>query len=295
MTRQESANPSQRNIRTATRDEVDMAVEWAAKEGWNPGLHDAECFYAQDSKGFLVAELNGEVVGCASAVRYDGGFGFAGFYIMRPEFRGHRVGYELGSAAVNRLADVNAGLDGVVKQQPKYVKLWGFQLAHRNVRYELAQGANTATRENAPQEAQLVALNEVPFNNVAAYDLKMFRFSRDAFLRCWISRPGTAAIGARRNGELVGYGIIRPCRKGFKLAPLFADSPDIADALFCELAPFGGNEPVYLDIPQPNPAAVELVRRHGMQEVFETARMYTKGDTGLPLERIFGITSFELG
>jgi hypothetical protein len=29
--------------------------------------------------------------------------------------------------------------------------------------------------------------------------------------------------------------------------------------------------------------------------VFETARMYRNGDPGLPVERIFGITTFELG
>ena len=25
---------------------VTLAVEWAAREGWNPGLHDAACFWA---------------------------------------------------------------------------------------------------------------------------------------------------------------------------------------------------------------------------------------------------------
>ncbi|HLA33082.1 MAG TPA: GNAT family N-acetyltransferase, partial [Pseudomonas sp.] len=29
-----------------TRAEVDLAIDWAAAEGWNPGLHDADCFYA---------------------------------------------------------------------------------------------------------------------------------------------------------------------------------------------------------------------------------------------------------
>ena len=33
---------SQLKIRPLTREEFDVAVEWAAAEGWNPGLHDTE-------------------------------------------------------------------------------------------------------------------------------------------------------------------------------------------------------------------------------------------------------------
>jgi hypothetical protein len=39
-------------IRTMTRSELDLTVDWAAAEGWNPGLDDAECFFQTDSSGF---------------------------------------------------------------------------------------------------------------------------------------------------------------------------------------------------------------------------------------------------
>jgi hypothetical protein len=44
-----------------------------------------------------------------------------------------------------------------------------------------------------------------------------------------------------------------------------------------------------------NEAAVDLARRHNMTAVFETARMYAGGNPDLSLDRIFGVTSFELG
>lgn len=34
----------QLHIRNMTRAELDVLVEWAANEGWNTGLHDAEVF-----------------------------------------------------------------------------------------------------------------------------------------------------------------------------------------------------------------------------------------------------------
>jgi hypothetical protein len=59
-----------------TRAEIDLGIDWAAAEGWNPGLHDAESFYAADPGGFLVGLLDNEPVGMISAVKYGHSFGF---------------------------------------------------------------------------------------------------------------------------------------------------------------------------------------------------------------------------
>jgi hypothetical protein len=47
--------------------------------------------------------------------------------------------------------------------------------------------------------------------------------------------------------------------------------------------------------PQVNQAAVDLAERHQMKVVFETARMYRGQEPTLPLDRLFGVTTFELG
>ena len=38
--------------------ECEIAVEWAALEGWNPGIHDGDSFYSADPKGFLIGLLD---------------------------------------------------------------------------------------------------------------------------------------------------------------------------------------------------------------------------------------------
>mgnify|MGYP001113878848 CR=1 FL=1 len=62
--------PDDMHIRGMTRDELDVLVEWAAREGWNPGLDDAEVFWNADPDGFVAAEINGELVGGGSIVAY---------------------------------------------------------------------------------------------------------------------------------------------------------------------------------------------------------------------------------
>jgi len=276
-------------IRTMTRQEIGLAVDWAAAEGWNPGLEDADCFYRADPEGFLVGLMEGEPVSCISVVRYGNSFGFLGFYIVKPEYRGQGLGLEIWKAGLRRLEGRVVGLDGVVAQQENYRKS-GFSLAYRNIRY---MGVSSG---NQDKHSDAAPLSSIPFDELAAYDREFFPDDRKAFLQCWTSREGSRAFAIRQNGKLTGYGLIRPCRNGYKIGPLFADRPEVAETLFRALegsVPEGS--PIFLDIPEVNPAALELVQRHEMNVVFETARMYKGAAPQLPVERIFGVTTFELG
>lgn len=274
------------SVRRMTRSEVDLAIEWAAREGWNPGLEDAEPFYAADPHGFFLGSLDGEPIGSISAVAYDDRFGFIGLYIVRSDLRGRGFGRRIWETALSYLGERTIGLDGVVAQQPFYGSA-GFRLAYRNVRHEGAGGGS------AP--SGLVDLRTVPPAQLQAYDDALFPAPRPAFLRAWIAQSGTVGLGVANDGTLAGYGVVRPCRTGFKIGPLFADSEAIADRLFRGLTAHAAGGPLYLDTPEVNASALALAERYGMQPIFETARMYTKQPPALPHERIFGVTTFELG
>jgi hypothetical protein len=276
-------------IRTMTRRDVDFALGLAADEGWNPGLGDAEAFYAADPAGFLIGEVGARPVACISAVAYGTAFGFIGLYIVVPGERGHGYGLALWQAGIARLAGRNIGLDGVLAQQANYRRS-GFMFAYSNIRYErsgtLAIGA-------APP---IVAAGALPFAQLSAYDRALFPAEREAFLRRWLAPSDGAALACVIDGAVHGYGVIRRCRRGFKIGPLFADEAAIADALYIALAQHAGSgEPVYLDVPEVNAPAMAMAARFGMREVFGTARMYTDAPPAIDLDRVYGVTTFELG
>src|SRR5215510_11306630 len=159
------------SIRTMRRDEIDLAIELAAREGWNPGLHDADCFAEADPGGFLIAEVNGRLAGCLSAVSYDGRFGFIGLYIVVPERRGQGIGWRLWTQGMQRLAGHMVGLDGVPAQQDNYRKS-GFVLAWQNQRY--AGVARHEAHSVPPNGASVVPLADIDFATLRQDDRRVF-------------------------------------------------------------------------------------------------------------------------
>jgi ribosomal protein S18 acetylase RimI-like enzyme len=275
-------------IRNLRSEEMSIALDWAAAEGWNPGLADAACFAIPDPQGFFVGELDGEPVATVSCVNYDDRFAFLGFYIVRKEFRGAGHGLRIWNAAIAHAGPRVIGLDGVVAQQDNYRKS-GFQLAYANIRY----GGTVAALPAPP--ADVVALDKIPFAMVEKDDATVFPAPRGAFLRAWIGAPGHVGRALLRDGKLTGWGVIRPCRTGHKIGPLVADDRDAAEAILQVLLASAGNGEIFLDVPATNRDAIALAESLDLKPAFETARMYTGDIPSLRLDRVFGVTSFELG
>ena len=284
-------------VRNLTQAELQTAVEWAAAEGWNPGLQDAACFYAADPSGFWGGFLGEELIATLAAVKYGQGFGFIGLYLVKPSYRGQGHGMALWRAGMASLQGRTVGLDGVPAQQANYGRS-GFVLAHNNIRF--AGRAGDGEPATPGLALGVVALSGLPAGLVWAYDRPFFPEDRRQFLRHWISQPGAHALGVLRPGGLAaglaGYGVLRPCRSGYKIGPLLADDAGVAERLYRALvAQVPAGAEVFLDVPALNSAALALAQQQGLQPVFETARMYTGVAPRLPLQRLFGITSFELG
>jgi|SRR6185295_2342012 len=276
------------NVRTMRPDEIATAVDWAAAEGWNPGLADAACFATVDADGFFIGELDGAPAAMVSCVNYDTSFAFLGFYMVRADLRGRGYGLRLWNSAVAHAGQRVIGLDGVVAQQPNYKKS-GFALAYANVRYGGSLAAPGASA------AATTALTEVPLALVAASDRTVFPAPRTAFLRAWIDAPGHIGRALLRDGCLAAWGVMRPCRTGNKIGPLIADDRAAAETVLAALLTVRGGGEIFLDVPSINHEAVALAQGLGLAPVFETARMYTGAIPPLQLERVFGVTTFELG
>lgn len=274
-------------VRRMKRPDLGFAIDWANREGWNLGLHDAETFYNADPSGFYAGFIGEVPVACISSVAYDSSFGFIGLYMVKQEFRGRGFGIKIWEKALEHLGSRNIGLDGVVARKPCYEK-YGFRFAYRNLRF--------AGRLECQQTSKnVVELKDLETSSVIEYDSQMFPARRDDFISSWIRQRECRALGHLTRERLDGYGLLRPCATGFKIGPLFADNEEIAQELLWSLASHAAEDRVFIDVPEPNQQALGLVKRNGMEKVSETARMYNRVIPELPLYRIYGVTTLELG
>ena len=285
-------------IRPMTQVEERTLLEWAAVEGWNPGLHDADCFWKLDPDGFLALDLEGQMVGGGAIIRHHDQFGFMGLFIVQPAYRSQKLGTQLWYARRDQLLErlkpaSSIGLDAIDAMVPFYAR-GGFEPLTRHRRFQLIESAGVAACPVVAGEA-CVDLREVDFAEVVAWDAGCFPGDRHQFLNAWIRQPDAVSLGVVAHGKLAGYGVMRACQIGYKIGPLFARDPSVADRLFRTLCRRAAGQQVFIDVPDNNPAAGRLCKDHGMSEVFGCVRMYLGPVPRLDNERIFAITTFEVG
>lgn len=276
-------------IRNMREEELPVAVAWAVAEGWNPGLADAECFWREDPQGFYCSEADGRMVGSVSVLNYDDRFAFAGLYIVKPEYRGKGIGMQLYRHAMRHAGSRIVGGDGVIAMVPKYEQHGGLFYHYDNARYEGMGGGL--------MPESLTPVQKVDFPHLLAYDTAHFPAKRESFLQFWIGhRDHFGFARLDDTGKVLGYGIRRICHWGYKIGPLFAQDRKTAELILDGLIAGIPGKPFFLDVPVPNRAAVALAEDRQMVPVFRTARLYsTLKPVPLPLDEIFGITTFELG
>lgn len=281
-------------IRQMTLDEVVQLVIWAGHEGWNPGLSDAQCFWELDPNGFLALEASGQMIGGGATIRYDDTFGFMGLFIVETTHRRRGLGTRLWFERRDRLlARLNPaatiGLDAVDAMVPFYER-GGFRPFTRHRRFKLNAPAQRSGRSN-----NVVEISTEIMPKVMDFDRNCFPACRAHYLKNWICQTGAISLAFVKDNHPLGFGVMRPCLSGWKIGPLFADSYEIANALFQAFLTTNTGQTVFLDAPDNNAIAIKLCKDHKMEEVFGCVRMYYGKPPELNNERIFGITTLEVG
>lgn len=273
-------------------DGLTILVKWAKNEGWNPGTYDADVYWATDPEGFYGYYSDGILIAGGSIVSYNKEFGFMGFFIVDPEYRscgiGRKLWYQRRDTLLSRLNEgASIGMDGVVAMQSFYQK-GGFEIAFKDVRYE-KKGTKFLLDKN------ISSINDDDIKSILAYDKQCFGFLRTQFMVPWIKLPGNKTFKYIEHDKLKGFAIVRKASVGYKICPLFADTEKIAEELYKACLNSVVGELLYIDIPEINQGSVNLTKKYNATYVFECARMYFGKSPNIEIDKVFGITTFELG
>ncbi|MEO1016888.1 MAG: GNAT family N-acetyltransferase [Pseudomonadota bacterium] len=278
-----------RVIRPMSANELPMVLDWAAAGGWNPGLSDADPFGVIDPEGLLLCLIDDQPAAAIAAVRYNEAFGVLGLHFVAPGQAGQGHDLAILQAGLVHLGTRTIGIDAAMSLEESYASS-GFVRAYRHQRY--GGKPKRLDAEKLPTEE----LGHILLSELAEFDRQHFPADRPIFMDIWRIGKKCTGRAIRRNGKLAGIGVIRACRSGDRLGPIFADDEAIARALVRDLIKrHRVKGEIFLDVPEPNRTAGDLVREMGLVPVFETVRMYRGQVPNLPLERIFAVTSIELG
>jgi hypothetical protein len=274
------------DYRLMQRDDLETVLEWAAMEGWNPGLEDGGAFLGTDPEGFFLAEVDGDMAAAISVVNHSDTFSFLGLYICRPELRARGIGFALWNHAINHAGGRTIGLDGVTDQQDNYRKS-GFVLAGSTVRFEgLVSGVMAG-------DIRAVASSDIPV--LIDLDALANGFRKDRFLTRWIDGCETRlTVVLQPRNSVEGFATIRRCRKGAKIGPLIAPDPDTAVRLVHAAAAALDEEHVIVDVAETNQPLIARLAGLGFEATFGTARMY-RGHAPVPGSNLQSVATLELG
>ncbi|KAF9931745.1 hypothetical protein FBU30_009669 [Linnemannia zychae] len=278
------------------------------------------------------SEEKKEVVSVISAIRYGEDQGWIGYYIASPKHRGKGYGIATFNRALEHLnhnTRASIGLDAVLAQVPNYRKSGFTETAWLNERRNgsivdlvESQEKDLATKINQNEIEGLVLLSDpnVDFEQLPGLEIKGTGLIRHQFTKDWARfhsnqsknhRAGAAVLSADKKDPItgkplvLGYGCVRPATASYRVGPLYAANAEIAKQLLVKLAieviqadkqsSLGIPLMFDVDMPDKNPAAVELFNGLGWKNTFPCLRMWKGKVPEYDISGVFGVSSLELG
>jgi len=280
-----------------------IIINALVKEGWRPGLNDAECFMACDPTAAFVGELNGKPIGCITMTKYGDSFAFGGCYIVSKEYRGKGYGRKIRKAVFARVRPPRSiGIISGLPQSEEMNKREGFHsqfygaLFVFNIQTTMAFFPETSKRF----PVKIKRIEEVNLEALLMYDTTVFGFERHAFLSKWLRMAGShTRLAIDSEGSIVGYTVARPTliKESYKIGPLFADSEVVAEmllkAVFEELLRVDLVSVVCIDAPTQK--ATKLCERLQGKRSFELVYMVMDDLPDARFDKWFGYTTVQLG
>jgi len=213
-------------IRVMRPTDIPSGLALCRASGWNRVAADWEHLLALGGSTSFVAELDGRVVGTATAVPYERRFAWIGMVLVDPDARGRGIGTALTGRAVDALGDVPARLDATPAGHPLYCRL-GFVEESRLCRLtrEPADVPDGAFGRKDP--ATLVRpMREEDLEAVTTRDRGVFGADRRRLLAWAIGGAPALAWVAEGTAGLLGYCFGRRGHRWSQVGPVVANTID---------------------------------------------------------------------
>lgn len=270
-------------LRPLTREDLPQLASLVAER--NVHAREYERWLGFEGAQGMVLEVEGRVVAAVTAMRYFE-HGFVGPVLMAPDAEGVGTRIALLSQIVRSLQQ--SGVPFVEAEategDAEVLVAMGFRKVRGTVVMERAPSG--PGRAGATREMGLGDLLDV-----GALDAAVVGYGRKDFIAALREDFPEGARVLERDGEVVGYALVRESKRGYHLGPLVTrgEDPALADALLADVIALAGTSAVVALSPEGG--LVDALLRAGFEPVGELVRLRA----GEPPEARMGATEWLVG
>ena len=268
-------------IRQMTLADYPKALALWDTFSWGESIQEAKPNFSIDPTGFFIGELNTEVIGTITAVKF-GNYAHIGYYCIKQEFQGNGYGLKLLNHALDYLKDVKViGLDAEADTIKLYEK-HGFKIYTKGLNFfRVAQGV---------YGKNLINLRNEFLEQVVEYDTDRFGDCRKSLMESLLQEEGYHGVAVIKDNRVKGYGFLRRINEIYKVAPFLADDREAAEELLDGLQSLVLNQSIFIDIYETSPDLQGIMRIQQWTQIVEFYRMYAKGTPKIDLTKPYAST-----
>lgn len=261
-------------ITTLTPDDIEAGMRLSTQAGWNQVATDWERFIDLSPNGCFAGRVDGQVVATTCLVTYED-VTWIGMVLVDEAHRCNGYGTALFEHALNSVREdsrMEIGLDATEDGASIY-RQSGFQVVSPIERW-----SGTLKSGDSGDAATVLPPSEA--DAIYTLDQQAVGIDRSHLLERLLSEVGTSALGIREDGQLTGYGILRPGRKCPQLGPIIVSDPTDLILLLNGTSTVLSDPTIIVDI-FPNAETTEILESYGLSKQRELVRMSHQSDRPL--------------
>ncbi|XP_013399146.1 uncharacterized protein LOC106165485 [Lingula anatina] len=281
-------------------EDVPGVWKLTAEAKWNMHQDVIETHFKMCENGWIIAEKDGDVVGCMLTHDFSDDLRTVGHFIVSSKLRGQGVGAKMMIKYLDEFGDRNTYVSSISYMLDTYEKYNGAPLSkgEKGGKY-FGIFKNVPLPPDTEQKYHTIDFRNIDQADLINYDTTYHVLPRPELLKLWLGQNTAKSLVLLEKGKLAGYGSIRPAINGFYLGPLYAENTVGTMVLLkslINLIPRDSNVDFFL--PHANEAGREILKANentvGLYATFH--KFATKSYIPVPKwNNVFALLSIECG
>jgi len=259
-------------IRKMRKDDLTPVLALINAEGWEYNLVDVDRILEIDPEDSITAVSSGEIVGATTVACHEGR-GILGHVVVKDGWRKKGIGRDMMINVIEKLDAKKIAIIELysVPTAAAFYKQLGFRKIGDLM---IFVGSVKTTKATVPSKAVIGDLKAHDLERVKDLDRRIVGFERGNIIEKLMLPNLEQSVGLFEGGRLVGFALGRLGGDTAEIGPWIMERPnrDDATALFMAAMDRLGNRKTFIEVPDENKIALQIVAESGLNPQYPVQR-----------------------